>query len=91
MQAVRTRKKKGEVEAAQALAEMRALARGHAPAALAALARLAVEGDSEQARLAACNAILDRAYGKPTQPLDATLSVSHEDALKALAAEAGEA
>lgn len=89
--AVRTRKTKGEAAAANALADMRALAQGHAPAALAALARLAIEGESEQARLAACNAILDRAYGKPTQPMDATLSISHEEALKALAAEPGEA
>jgi hypothetical protein len=85
------RRKKGEAEAAHALAEIRALAQGHAPAALEALARLAVDAESEQARLAACNALLDRAYGKPTQPLDATLSVSHEEALKALAADPEEA
>lgn len=50
-------------------AEVKALAAGYAPAALKELARLAIKAQSEQARVAACNAILDRAYGKPTQTI----------------------
>jgi len=57
----------------KATAEIRALAQSLAPAALAELARLASEATSEAARVSACMHLLDRAYGKPTQPLtDAT-------------------
>ena len=48
----------------KATAEMRELALGHGPDALAELARLAKEAQSETARIQACNTILDRAYGK---------------------------
>jgi hypothetical protein len=34
------------------------------------LARLAREAQSEQTRVAAIKEILDRAYGRPTQPID---------------------
>jgi hypothetical protein len=57
----------------KATAEIRALAQSLAPAALAELARLASEAKSEAARIAACVHLLDRAYGKPSQPVtDAT-------------------
>ena len=45
-------------------AEVRSLALDHGPAAVAELARLSVEAKNEAARISACNAILDRAYGK---------------------------
>jgi hypothetical protein len=50
-------------------AEIRELACSHAPAAIAELARLMLQAKDERTRVAACNAILDRACGKPTQPL----------------------
>lgn len=50
-------------------ADIKALARQHAPAAIAELARLALDAESEQARVAAIRDLLDRGYGKPTQPI----------------------
>jgi len=44
---------------------IRALARRHTAAALAALAEIAKRGASESARIAAANALLDRGWGKP--------------------------
>ena len=49
------------------LAEIRALARSHAPAAIEELARLATNARSEWARIAAIRELLDRGYGKSTQ------------------------
>lgn len=46
------------------------LARKHCPGALKELAKIATKGKSEQARVAACNALLDRGYGKPVQQLN---------------------
>lgn len=43
------------------------LARAHTATALGVLVSVAQKGESESARVAAANAILDRAYGKPTQ------------------------
>jgi hypothetical protein len=48
----------------KATAEIRSLAREYGPEAVAELARLAKEAQSEQARISACNALLDRAYGR---------------------------
>src|SRR5687767_7035377 len=48
----------------KATAEVRGLAMEHGPAAIAELARLSTEAQSETARISACNAILERAYGK---------------------------
>lgn len=60
-------RKKGKVGAAKrALAEM---AKDHAEAALKTLASIAMEGESEAARVSAAVAILDRAYGKPAQAM----------------------
>ena len=44
----------------------------HGPAAVAELARLMTEGQSEQVRIAACREMLDRAYGKARQSLEHT-------------------
>jgi hypothetical protein len=49
--------------------DIRALAREHSPAALETLRHIADNGKQESARVAAAIALLDRAYGKPTQPL----------------------
>ncbi|OCJ12480.1 hypothetical protein A6U86_05515 [Rhizobium sp. AC27/96] len=43
------------------------LAREHTSVALTALVDIAKGGESESARVSAANALLDRAYGKPTQ------------------------
>ena len=48
----------------KATAEIRTLAREHGPDAIKELARLANEAQSEQARISACNTLLDRAYGR---------------------------
>lgn len=53
----------------KATGEIKALARTYAPDALKELARLATKAESEQARVSAANAILDRAYGKPAQAI----------------------
>lgn len=43
------------------------VARTHAPEALRTLVQIAKKGESDSARVSAANAILDRAYGKPSQ------------------------
>jgi hypothetical protein len=53
----------------RAVEEVRELARAHCPDAIAELARLAVKAKSESARIAAIRELLDRGYGKATQPL----------------------
>ena len=56
--------------------EIRAIAQPYAPAALKEAARIAgllpkkPGSESDQARVAAINIILDRAYGKPKQPVE---------------------
>lgn len=42
------------------------------PAALAVIESIMMEGQSDKARLSAAMAIIDRAYGKPTQPTEIT-------------------
>jgi hypothetical protein len=64
------------------LAELRDLARRHAPAAIQELARLAVEAESEAVRVAAIREILDRGYGRagPLVPgYDDVLADHHPD------------
>lgn len=51
----------------KAVKEVQDLARKHSVAAIESLAQIAAAGESEQARVAASNAILDRAFGKPPQ------------------------
>ncbi len=46
-----------------ATAEIRAAIRAHVPDAIRELARLAQEASSEQARVSAINALIDRGYG----------------------------
>jgi hypothetical protein len=49
--------------------ELRAAAQQYSTAALSTLAAIMKSGASEQARVAAANALLDRGYGKPAQAL----------------------
>jgi len=53
----------------KATAEIKAAARKHGPEALKVLALLMKNAESEQAQIAAAKEILDRAYGKATQPI----------------------
>ena len=55
-------RQKGSVN--KATAEVRDLALEYGPAAVAELARLSSSAESETARIQACNAIIERAYGK---------------------------
>ena len=72
-----------------ALTEVRELAREHTPLAIATLVRIAEKGRSEQARIAASTALLDRAWGRPTQPISGddempAVAVSVEDQQRAI-------
>lgn len=51
----------------QAKSTLSDLAREHTKTALDVLVKVAKTGESESARVSAANAILDRAYGKPSQ------------------------
>ena len=51
----------------QAKATLSDLARKHTSVALKALVDVAMKSESDSARVAAANALLDRAYGKPSQ------------------------
>lgn len=49
-------------------ADVKALARVHGPDAIARL-RVLMDSDDGRTAVAACNSILDRAYGKASQPV----------------------
>jgi hypothetical protein len=51
----------------------------YGPTALAELARLATNADSEQARVSACKEILDRAYGKAPQYIEQKAEIVKEE------------
>lgn len=53
----------------KATADVKALAMAYVPEAVKALAKIMQSGESDAARVAAANAILDRACGKPKQAL----------------------
>jgi hypothetical protein len=58
----------------KATLEIKELARAYGPEAVAELARIAgltkgIPSDSEQTRVAAIKELLDRGYGKSTQPI----------------------
>jgi hypothetical protein len=53
----------------KATQDIKAAARIHGPNALKVLSSLMLSAESEQARIAAAKEILDRAYGKATQPV----------------------
>jgi hypothetical protein len=52
------------------LSELQELARHHAPAVIAELARIAEKGKSETARIAAGRELLDRGFGRARQSLE---------------------
>ena len=55
---------------AKAVAEIRSLARAHTDAAIRVLAKIMNEPKAPQAaRVAAANSLLDRGWGKATQPI----------------------
>lgn len=56
----------------KATADIKAAASQYGERALQTLVDIATTGESEAARVAAANAILDRAYGKPKQSVEAT-------------------
>ncbi len=75
------------------VAEIRDLARQHTKTALDALAEIATAGKSESARVSAAAALLDRGYGRPTQPIagdsdadaiNLAIVSSHEAAIRAI-------
>jgi len=61
-------RKKGKV--GEAKRELAAMAKQHAEAALHTLVEIATGDGAASARVSAATAILDRAYGKPTQAVD---------------------
>ena len=80
---------------AKASNEVRALAQQYGPAALHALAKLGGvvtdddgnlvgEAVSEPARVTALNSVLDRAYGKATQPMEHSVDEGLENILDRL-------
>lgn len=54
---------------AKAPIDIRSLARNHTEAAISTLAGIASNGKQESARVAAAEALLNRGWGKPTQPI----------------------
>jgi hypothetical protein len=63
----------GRPKKTETLLEIEALARQYAPQALDVLLKIATEGKSDSARVAAATAILDRAFGRPAQTLRAQI------------------
>src|SRR5205814_3631407 len=55
------------------LGELQELARHHAPEVIAELARLAVKGRSETARIAASRELLDRGFGRARQSMEVSV------------------
>src|SRR3954452_10100940 len=53
----------------KAIADVRELARQHTATAIAKLATIAENGKTEMACIAAATALLDRGWGRPTQPI----------------------
>lgn len=62
--------------------EIKAIAREYGPDAIEQLAHLMHHAKSEQARISAAKEILDRSYGKATQPVESTQQVSHAEQLR---------
>lgn len=66
----------------QAKATLSELARAHTSVALKALVDVATKSESDSAKVAAANALLDRAYGKPRQSVEHSGSVGTYDLSK---------
>jgi hypothetical protein len=54
----------------KATAEVRTLAQRHGPDVIEELARIALRGLDDRARVAACRELLDRGYGRPGQAVE---------------------
>jgi hypothetical protein len=61
----------GRPKKTEQLVEIEQLARQYAPQAMEALVKIAMSGKTDSARVAASIAILDRAFGRPRQTLEA--------------------
>ncbi len=78
----------------KAIKEVVELARTHTPRAIERLAEV-LEGDDDKAAVAAANALLDRAWGKPSQEITGAdggpLVIAHltDDQLAVIAAKGG--
>jgi hypothetical protein len=77
-----TDKRESKVAKAKALTSVRSLARSHTRTAISVLAKIMrSENATPAARVSAANALLDRGWGKATQPLggvdDGTLRLIH--------------
>lgn len=70
----------------KATRDIKELARAHGPEVVEGLVRLFREADSDTARIAAAKEILDRGYGKASQPIagdeDSPLRVINEIVLR---------
>ena len=64
--------------------EIKEIAHQYGPGALKELARIATQGESEAARVAACREILDRAYGKAMQAIQGTVDYGISEQLAEL-------
>ncbi len=62
----------------KATADVKAAAAKYTTAALETLAQIMKAGESEGARVAAANSLLDRAHGKPKQSVDVEGNMTHE-------------
>ena len=60
----------------KATADIRAAAQEYTGQALGVLVQIATAGESEAARVAAANSILDRAHGKPRQSVEVEADVT---------------
>ena len=60
----------------KATADIRAAAQEYTDQALSVLVQIATAGESEAARVAAANSILDRAHGKPRQSVEVEADVT---------------
>lgn len=72
-------------------AEVKFLAQKHGPTAIKRLVHLIDNAESEQAQVAASKEILDRAYGKATQPMQHSVDEGLESLLDRLGQSAGSA
>ena len=65
-------------------AEIKELAQKYGPEAIAELARLATQAESEAARVAAIKELLDRGYGRAVQPIEGSMTYGVSEQLAEL-------
>lgn len=64
--------------------DVRELAQGYGPEAITTLVELMRDADFETVRVAAAKELLDRAYGRPAQIVDAAVTIGLSEELKEL-------